>query len=101
MRTIRKKGHEKLDDANLQRVLDYLNADQPITKKEACAMLNITYNTTRLNSIMIDFEDTLRHRAKRKAQKNNTRDSNVVPHRSTNLARSCLTSLSEREAVLS
>jgi len=25
----------------------------------------------------------------------------VVPHRSTNLARSCLTSLSRREAVLS
>ena len=36
-----------------------------------------------------------------KEQKNNTRDSNVVPHRSTNLARSCLTSLSRREAVLS
>ena len=34
-------------------------------------------------------------------QKNNTRDSNVVPHRSTNLARRCLTSLSRREAVLS
>jgi hypothetical protein len=34
-------------------------------------------------------------------QKNNTRDSNVVPHRSTNLARPCLTSLSRREAVLS
>ena len=34
-------------------------------------------------------------------QKNNTRDSNVVPHRSTNLARQCLTSLSRREAVLS
>ena len=68
MRTIRKKGHEKLDDANLQRVLDHLNADQPITKKEACSMLNITYNTTRLNSIMVDFEDTLQHRAKRRAQ---------------------------------
>ncbi len=38
---------------------------------------------------------------KRKSQKNNTRDSNVVPHRSTNLARQCLTSLSRREAVLS
>ncbi|KAL7435801.1 hypothetical protein ACHAXH_005676 [Discostella pseudostelligera] len=37
----------------------------------------------------------------RKKQKNNTRDSNVVPHRSTNLARLCLTSLSRREAVLS
>ena len=34
-------------------------------------------------------------------QKNNTRDSNVVPHRSTNRARTCLTSLSRREAVLS
>ena len=68
MRTIRKKGHEKLDDANLQRVLDHLNADQPITKKEACAMLNITYNTTRLSSIIKDFEDTLSFRAKRKAQ---------------------------------
>ena len=36
-----------------------------------------------------------------KEQKNNTRDSNVVPHRSTNRARTCLTSLSRREAVLS
>ena len=38
---------------------------------------------------------------RRQKQKNNTRDSNVVPHRSTNLARQCLTSLSRREAVLS
>ena len=34
-------------------------------------------------------------------KKNNTWDSNVVPHRSTNQARRCLTSLSRREAVLS
>ncbi len=34
-------------------------------------------------------------------KKNNTWDSNVVPHRSTNQARHCLTSLSRREAVLS
>ena len=38
---------------------------------------------------------------RREVQKNNTRDSNVVPHRSTNRARQCLTSLSRREAVLS
>ena len=37
----------------------------------------------------------------KRLQKNNTWDSNVVPHRSTNLARRCLTSLSRREAVLS
>jgi hypothetical protein len=36
-----------------------------------------------------------------KHKKNNTWDSNVVPHRSTNQARRCLTSLSRREAVLS
>ena len=34
-------------------------------------------------------------------KKNNTQDSNVVPHLSTNWARRCLTSLSRREAVLS
>ena len=36
-----------------------------------------------------------------KNKKNNIRDSNVVPHRSTNLTRRCLTALSGREAVLS
>lgn len=35
------------------------------------------------------------------AKEYNTWDSNVVPHRSTNQARTCLTSLSGREAVLS
>jgi hypothetical protein len=51
------------------------------------------------------MEAMLRERDKfakrREVQKNNTRDSNVVPHRSTNRARQCLTSLSRREAVLS
>ena len=68
MRTIRKKSHEKLDDANLKRVFDLLNDDNPITKKEACGMLNITYNTTRLNSIMKDFDETMQYREKRKSQ---------------------------------
>jgi hypothetical protein len=36
-----------------------------------------------------------------KSKKNNTWDSNVVPHRSTNQARRCLTSQSGRDAVLS
>ena len=67
MRTIRKKSHEKLDDANLKRVFDFLNQDKPITKKEACGMLNITYNTTRLSSIMKDFDETMQFRQKRKA----------------------------------
>ena len=40
-------------------------------------------------------------REMKKAKEYNTWDSNVVPHRSTNQARTCLTSLSGREAVLS
>ena len=42
-----------------------------------------------------------RFETRQKKEKNNTWDSNVVPHRSTNQARRCLTSLSRREAVLS
>ena len=59
-----------------------------------------------LYSILFVFYSTwARDKKKRKAAKEkveyNTRDSNVVPHRSTNRARTCLTSLSRREAVLS
>ena len=53
----------------------------------------------RVSSLCKGREAKRNHR--RRKQKNNTRDSNVVPHRSTNLARHCLTSLSRREAVLS
>lgn len=45
--------------------------------------------------VVIGYSKNIEHK------KNNTRDSNVVPHRSTSLARQCLTSLSRREAVLS
>ena len=45
-----------------------LSAEKPITKKEACEILNISYNTTRLNNIIQDFEDRQNFRATRKAQ---------------------------------
>jgi hypothetical protein len=66
MRTVRKKSHEKLDDANIKKVLEAVRRDKPITKKEACSMLNITYNTTRLTSILEDFEETMQFRERRK-----------------------------------
>ena len=49
---IKKKSYEKLDSKNVQRVIDALDSEKPITKKEACEMLNISYNTTRLNKII-------------------------------------------------
>jgi hypothetical protein len=67
-RGIRKKAGEKLDEANLTRVSALLNQDNPITKKEACEMLNISYNTTRLGRILDEFNETVSFREVRKSQ---------------------------------
>lgn len=65
---IKSKSHEKLSYENIERVIQHLEADKPITKKEACEMLNIRYNTTRLQKILDDHNDTKRFRETRKAQ---------------------------------
>jgi transposase len=65
---IRKKDYEKLTDANISHVISLLSTDEPITKKAACEILNIRYNTTRLQRIIDDFEDTLAHKERRKSQ---------------------------------
>ena len=56
---IKKKKHEKLDDTNIKRVIAALEGDLPVTKKDACEMLNISYNTTRLSKIITNFEEEL------------------------------------------
>ena len=68
MRQTRKREHEKLDEVNLNRVIELLEGEQPITKKVACEMLNISYNTTRLGSIIAEHKDIIEYRATRKAQ---------------------------------
>ena len=65
-RRVKAKASEKLDDNTLKYVLSLLTADKPITKKEACRILNITYNTTRLNNIVKGYEETLAFIAKMK-----------------------------------
>lgn len=62
------KKHEKLTETNIQHVINLLEADNPITKKEACSILNITYNTTRLNNIIAEHNETIRYRELRKSQ---------------------------------
>jgi len=62
------KKHEKLTESNIQHVIDLLESEKPITKKEACSILNITYNTTRLNNIIAEHNETIRYRELRKAQ---------------------------------
>ena len=69
MALVRKKDYEKLTDANISHVINLLQAKtQPITKKAACEILNIRYNTTRLQKIIDDFEDTLAYKERRKSQ---------------------------------
>lgn len=63
---IKSKSHEKLTDTNIQHVVSLLEADNPITKKEACDILNIRYNTTRLQKIIDDWRDTMEFREKRR-----------------------------------
>ena len=68
---MRKKKHENLTQANITKVIELLNptdGSKPITKKEACGILNIAYNTTRLGNIITEHNETMEFRAIRKAQ---------------------------------
>ena len=65
---IKVKKHEKLTESNISHVISLLKGDNPITKKEACSILNISYNTTRLNNIITEHEETLKFRELRKNQ---------------------------------
>lgn len=68
MRRVKKKDYENLSDSNIQKVIDLLKDKTPISKKEACGMLNIAYNTTRLQRIIDDYEDKKSYRELRKAK---------------------------------
>jgi hypothetical protein len=65
---IKKKKYEKLDDVNIKRVIAALEAEQPVTKKEACEMLNISYNTTRLRKIIDNYNSDVEYRRQRMAK---------------------------------
>ncbi len=67
-RRVKKKSHEKLTDTNVQHVMELLKGEDPITKKEACSILNISYNTTRLTNIIDEYFERLDYKNKRKAQ---------------------------------
>ena len=65
---LRKKDYEKLTDVNIKKVIELLEQTSPITKKEACEILNIRYNTTRLSKIIEQFIETQTHKELRRSQ---------------------------------
>lgn len=62
---------EKLDATNLEKVIALLEpkdaSEKPITKKEACAILNIAYNTTRLAKLIDTYKEKKAYTAAKRA----------------------------------
>lgn len=65
-RGIKKRDFEKLDDLTVSRVVSLLEDEKPITKKAACEILNISYNTSRLNRIIEEYKENILYREKRR-----------------------------------
>jgi len=68
-RGVKKQEGENLTDANIKKVIQFLSAETPISKKEACSILNISYNTTRLSKIIEQYEENIQYRKTRMSQK--------------------------------
>ena len=63
---------ELMTDANIARVIKLLEPTEegakPITKKDACQILGMAYNTTRLGTIIEQFKTRQKRTAERRAQ---------------------------------
>lgn len=63
---------ELMTDANISRVIRLLEPQEegakPITKKDACQILGMAYNTTRLGTIIENFKANQARNAKRRAE---------------------------------
>jgi hypothetical protein len=65
----------------MERVIAALNSEKPITKTAACAMLNIAYNTTRLDKLINSFlEKKAQDAARRKAKRGTPASPDEVSH---------------------
>jgi hypothetical protein len=63
-----KNEDERLDDAHMERVIAGLEQEKPITKKEACAILGIAYNVTRLGTLIEKYKESKARDAERRAK---------------------------------
>jgi hypothetical protein len=62
---------ELMTDANISRVIRLLEPEEgvkPITKKDACQILGMAYNTTRLGTILEEFKKKQERSAQRRAE---------------------------------
>jgi hypothetical protein len=64
---VKAKEHENLSEANIKKVIELLEAEKPISKKDACEILNISYNTTRLTKIIETHKEEIAELQRRRA----------------------------------
>lgn len=69
---IKKNDTENITPSNVARVIRALSAEKPITKKAACEMLNIAYNSTRLDKIIALHKENIERDKARRAAKRGT-----------------------------
>lgn len=79
-----KSDDELLDAASIERVIKLLeptDGTKPITKKEACEILKIAYNTTRLGKLIEDYKAKKeRNEQRRKALRGKPASPDEVKH---------------------
>lgn len=68
---IKAKDGENLSKENIEKVIELLADTKPITKKEACGILNISYNTKRLQNIIDQHLEAKAYAKKRRAELRN------------------------------
>ena len=70
MATRAKNENERLDDAHMERVIDFLEPKEGKggTKKEACQILGIAYNTTRLATLIEKYKEKKAYESKRRGE---------------------------------
>lgn len=63
---------ERLEDTNIEKVIKLLepgDGSKPITKKLACELLNISYNTTRLGTILEKYKEKKERESRFRAER--------------------------------
>jgi hypothetical protein len=64
---VKAKEGENLTEAHIKKVIELLEAEKPISKKDACEILNISYNTTRLTRIIEQYKQEQEEQKRRRA----------------------------------
>lgn len=68
-RGVKRRDGELLDNNSIARMLTKLESENPISKKDACSMLNISYNTSRLNKIIEEYKERKEYDTRRRKEK--------------------------------